>query len=82
MSEFRRLRIGPVVMKDEIEYFHEVHLLEELELAFAGLSEDGSRLLIQNFFLARRHTCGESHHRRGLDGFGSQEACSAAANAS
>jgi acyl-CoA thioester hydrolase len=53
MSEFRRLKIGPVVMKDEIEYFREVHLLEEIkvELAFAGLSEDGSRLLIQNVFL-------------------------------
>ena len=52
MSEFARLRIGPVVVKDEIEYFREVHLLEEItvDLVFAGLSEDGSRMLIRNGF--------------------------------
>lgn len=40
MSEFMRLRIGPVVMKDEVEYFKEVGLLEEMtvSLALAGLS--------------------------------------------
>jgi len=26
MEEFLRLRIGPVVMKDEVEYFNEVYL--------------------------------------------------------
>jgi len=52
MSEFIRLNIGPVVMKDEIEYFREVHLLETLdvELGVAGLAEDGSRMLLQNRF--------------------------------
>jgi len=52
MSEFLRLKIGPVVMKDEIEYFREVHLLEEIkvDLTMAGLSEDGSRFSIRNDF--------------------------------
>ena len=51
-SEFMRLKIGPVVMKDEIEYFREVNLLEELKvtLAVAGLSPDGSRFAIRNEF--------------------------------
>ena len=52
MSEFSRLKIGPVVQKDEIAYFREVNLLEELRvtLAVAGLSQDGSRWLIRNAF--------------------------------
>jgi acyl-CoA thioester hydrolase len=52
MSEFMRLKIGPAVMKDEIEYFREVHLLEEfnVDLAIAGLAEDGSRFMIRNGF--------------------------------
>ena len=38
-----RLNIGPVVMKDEIAYFKEVMLLEEITvtLGVAGLSADG-----------------------------------------
>jgi len=52
MAEFVRREIGPVIMKDEIEYFKEVRLLEELRvtLAIAGLAEDGSRFLMQNEF--------------------------------
>ena len=52
MDEFMRLRIGPVVMKDEIEYFKEVRLLEPLRvtLAQAGLAEDGSHFLLRNEF--------------------------------
>ena len=52
VEEFVRLRIGPVIMKDEIEYFKEVRLLEELRvtLALAGLSKDGSRFLLRNEF--------------------------------
>ena len=40
MSEFLRLKIGPVIMKDELEYFREVQLLEEfiVDLALAGLA--------------------------------------------
>ena len=52
-AEFARLRIGPVVMKDELEYFREVALLQTLRvtLAAAGMSEDGSRFLLRNEFL-------------------------------
>jgi acyl-CoA thioester hydrolase len=51
-SEFIRLKIGPVIMKDEIEYFREVHLLEEsdVDLAIAGLADDGSRFILRNGF--------------------------------
>lgn len=51
-EEFARLRIGPVVMKDEIEYFKEVGLLEELDVVLmaAGLSPDGSRFRVRNEF--------------------------------
>jgi len=52
MSEFVRLRIGPVIQKDEIEYFREVNLLDEITVTFesAGLSEDGSRFIVRNEF--------------------------------
>ncbi len=52
MSEFSKLRLGPVIMKDEVEYYREVALLEELTvtLAIAGLASDGSRFLIRNEF--------------------------------
>lgn len=52
MSEFMRLRLGPVVMKDEVEYFREFHLLDEVRItmSMAGLSEDGSRMRLRNDF--------------------------------
>ena len=52
MSEFARLRVGPVVMKDEAEYHRETSLLDELRvtLAIAGLAEDGSRFRLRNEF--------------------------------
>jgi acyl-CoA thioester hydrolase len=51
-DEMLRLRIGPVVMKDEIEYFREVRLLQEIRvgLATAGLAPDGSRFILRNEF--------------------------------
>jgi acyl-CoA thioester hydrolase len=54
MGEFLRLRIGPVVRKDDLAYFREVRLLDRLTvtLALAGLSPDGSRWTVRNeFFL-------------------------------
>lgn len=53
MSEFVRLKIGPVIMKDEIEYFKEVNLLEEIKvyLMLGGISEDGSRFQMRNDFI-------------------------------
>ena len=52
MSEFERLRIGPVILRDEIDYYRELHLLETLtvDLALAGLSDDGSRFRFRNRF--------------------------------
>ena len=51
-DEMLRLKIGPVVMKDEIEYFREVRLLQELRagLSLAGLAPDGSRFMLRNEF--------------------------------
>ena len=53
MNEFLRLRIGPIITKDEIEYFREVNLLNEVKvnLAIVGLSEDESRWLMRNEFI-------------------------------
>ncbi len=50
MDELLRRRIGPVVMKDEVEYFKEVRILQPLRvtLLLAGLAEDGSRFSIRN----------------------------------
>jgi acyl-CoA thioester hydrolase len=52
MAEFHRLRIGPVILRDELEYYREVGLLDELRvtLEIAELSADGSRFLLQNTF--------------------------------
>jgi acyl-CoA thioester hydrolase len=53
MREFERLRIGPVVRRDEVEYFRELHLLETVTVSFgiAGLSGDASRMRFRNEFL-------------------------------
>jgi acyl-CoA thioester hydrolase len=50
MEEFVRLRLGVVVMKDEIEYRREVKWMEEIDISFflAGLAPDGSRFKVQN----------------------------------
>lgn len=55
MSEFMHLKLGPVVMKDEVEYFREFHLLDEVTvtLSLAGLSDDGSRMKIRNEFFRK-----------------------------
>lgn len=52
MAEFARLRIGPVVFRDEVDYYREVHLLESLRvtLALAGMAPDGSRFVLRNEF--------------------------------
>ena len=50
IDDFLRLGIGPVVRKDEIEYFREVHLQERISVtyALAGHSVDGSRFLLRH----------------------------------
>jgi acyl-CoA thioester hydrolase len=52
MSEFVRRKIGPVIVKDELEYVREVNLLDELQvtLLVAGLAGDGSRWVMRNEF--------------------------------
>ncbi len=49
-AEFARLRLGPVVRRDEVDYFRELRLLQPLRVNFmlAGLSEDASRFRIVN----------------------------------
>ena len=52
VEEFVRRHFGPVVQKEEIEYFKEYRLLEPIlvGLSLAGLSEDGSRFMVCNEF--------------------------------
>jgi acyl-CoA thioester hydrolase len=49
-SEFRRLGIGPVMKKDELEYFREVGLHDRVTVTYAALamSADGSRFILEN----------------------------------
>jgi acyl-CoA thioester hydrolase len=55
VEEFLRLRIGPVVMRDEVEYFKEVGLQEEITVtyALAGHAPDGSRFLLRHEIFRR-----------------------------
>lgn len=50
VTEFTKRRIGPVVRRDELEYFREIGLLEPITvtLALAGISADGSRFRLVN----------------------------------
>jgi acyl-CoA thioester hydrolase len=52
IDHFQQQRFGPVIMKDEIEYFREFRLLEDIRitLQMAGMSDDGSRFRIRNEF--------------------------------
>ncbi len=59
MAEFMRRKLGPVVMKDEIEYFREIGLLASarVTLAVAGLADDGSRFSMRNEFFRDDGQC-------------------------
>jgi acyl-CoA thioester hydrolase len=50
MARFVALRLGPVILKDEIEYFREVGLLDTLRvtLSLVAMADDGSRCHIRN----------------------------------
>ena len=52
IGEFHRLRIGPVIRKDELVYSREVGLLEPIRvtLEVAGMSADGSHWILRNTF--------------------------------
>jgi acyl-CoA thioester hydrolase len=49
---FRELQIGPVIKSEELEYFRELRLLDEIRVTLlsAGLSEDASRFRVRNEF--------------------------------
>jgi len=49
-TEFRRLALGPVMRKDELEYFHEVGLHETVTVTYAvlAMSPDGARFVVEN----------------------------------
>jgi acyl-CoA thioester hydrolase len=67
MQEFMRLRLGPVIIRDELDYHREVSLLEDLRatLELAALAADGSRFAIQNSFSTGRATRrAREEHRR------------------
>ena len=51
-TEFARLRIGPVIFSDVLDYFKEVGLLESVRVTLAvdELSDDASRFRIRNEF--------------------------------
>jgi acyl-CoA thioester hydrolase len=55
MREFEQRRFGPVILRDELEYFRELRLLEPVRVTLlsAGMSEDGVRFkLVNEFFRA------------------------------
>jgi acyl-CoA thioester hydrolase len=49
-SEFRRLALGPVVRKEELEYFREVGLHDTVTVTYAvlAMSAEGSRFVVEN----------------------------------
>ena len=61
-GEFERLQVGPVILRDTLEYYRELHLLEEVEvrLTLLGLSDDGSHFRMRNDF--RRLDAQNSHN--------------------
>jgi acyl-CoA thioester hydrolase len=72
-----RMKIGPVILKDEMEYFREVNLLNEMKgtLAVAGLSADGSRWLMRNEFFRPAGKLAARVSSVGVVGSIDQEAC-------
>ncbi len=60
MREFERLRVGPVILRDELDYYRELRLLEivEVTLTVSGLNNDISRIHYRNeFFRADGKMC-------------------------
>ena len=53
LTEFFGAGLGPVVLKDEIEYKREVRLAEDLVVTneLAGMSEDNTRFIFRNQFI-------------------------------
>ncbi len=53
VTEFAKRQIGPVVRRDELEYFREIALMEPITvtLALGGLAPDGTRFRLVNEIL-------------------------------
>src|SRR6059058_4422444 len=49
-AEFRRLMLGPVVRRDEVDYYREISLHETVTVtyAIAKMTPDGARFVIEN----------------------------------
>ena len=49
-GELRKLAVGPVIRKDEVEYFREVGLHETVTVTYAvlAMSADGARFVVEN----------------------------------
>jgi len=49
-AEYRRLAIGPVIQREELEYFREIGLHEPVTVTFAALAmrADGGRFVVEN----------------------------------
>jgi acyl-CoA thioester hydrolase len=52
MREFEQRRIGPVIFRDELEYFRELRLLEPVRVTLAAkdIGDDGRFTLVNEFF--------------------------------
>jgi len=52
MREFEKRRIGPVILRDELEYFRELRLLDSVRvtLVMEGLSDDCGKFRMRNEF--------------------------------
>jgi len=52
MREFEKRRIGPVILRDELEYFRELRLLERVRVTLSAreIREDGRFVLVNEFF--------------------------------
>ena len=53
MQEFEKQRFGPVVRRDELEYFRELRLLDPVTVTvtLAGMSDDGSQFRLRSEYL-------------------------------
>ena len=52
MREFDRRRIGPVILRDELEYFRELRLLEPVRVTLSAkeIRDDGRFVLVNEFY--------------------------------
>ena len=53
LRDFERRRVGPVILRDEVDYHRELKLHEvvTVDLVAAGMSEDGSRFRLRSHFV-------------------------------